>query len=159
MIITAVLAGAFTMITGCDSTAAPAPVATGTASPVRVAGLFALRSRTLGPIVVDGQGYVLYRSDRDSPAPSHSTCVDACTRRWLPAPATPGMRVVGIDRQLVGTLTRPDGTLQLTLAGWPLYGFAGDRMPGDTNGQGADETWSLITPDGGKAGRVPGQAG
>ncbi len=36
----------------------------------------------------------------------------------------------------VGTIDTPDGKKQVTLNGWPLYYFAGDSKPGDTNGQG-----------------------
>jgi predicted lipoprotein with Yx(FWY)xxD motif len=151
----AVLAVLVTALAGCTSGAgAPEPVVTGvpTAVPAKVSGLFALGSSTLGPVVVDGQGYVLYRSDRDSAHPPRSTCTDACLAQWLPVRATAGdLQIAGIDRELVGRLTRSDGTVQLTLAGWPLYGFAGDRMPGDVNGQGTDGVWHVIAPSGAKA--------
>jgi predicted lipoprotein with Yx(FWY)xxD motif len=117
-------------------------------TPAHAAGLFVVESRVLGSIVVDGQGYVLYRFDGDSADPPKSTCVDSCTNDWLPVPAVDGLTVVGIDRQLVGRLTRTDGSAQLTLAGWPLYGYAGDRMPGDANGQLPDNRWSVIAPNG-----------
>ena len=48
-------------------------------------------------------------------------------------------------------LTRPDGTLQVTYAGYPLYKWAGDFNPGDIRGQliGAEGgDWFLITPGG-----------
>lgn len=120
--------------------------------PARTAGLFTVDSSTLGPVVIDGEGYLLYRSDRDSAHPSRSTCLGACARQWPPVPVPTDLRVSGIDRQLVGTYTRPDGTKQLTLAGWPLYGYAGDRMPGDANGQGLQGSWYVIAPGGGRAG-------
>jgi len=58
--------------------------------------------------------------------------------------------VTGIDRSLVGTVTRDDGTEQVTLAGWPLYRNAKDVMPGNTAGQGVDEAWFPVKPDGSK---------
>jgi predicted lipoprotein with Yx(FWY)xxD motif len=117
-----------------------------------VSGLFSVVSATLGPIVIDGQGFVLYRSDLDSAQPPRSACVGSCLTRWIPVVAAGDLRMVGIDRQLVGRLDRPDGTVQVTLAGWPLYGYAGDRMPGDTNGAGYEHAWYVITPNGAKAG-------
>jgi predicted lipoprotein with Yx(FWY)xxD motif len=114
-------------------------------------GLFAVDTKGLGTLVIDGEGFVLYRYDLDTPSPSKSSCLDACAQKWLPVPAQPELRVAGIDRQLVGQLVRPDGTVQLTLAGWPLYGYTGDRMPGETNGEGVGGAWFAISPSGGKA--------
>ncbi|MFD0447742.1 hypothetical protein ACFQ10_43930 [Streptomyces indonesiensis] len=48
----------------------------------------------------------------------------------------------------MGSVTRADGTKQLTLAGWPVYRFAGDNKPGDTKGQGVGGTWNALAPDG-----------
>jgi len=49
---------------------------------------------------------------------------------------------------MVGTITGIDGEPQLTLNGWPLYYFAGDAAPGDTNGQGVGGVWWVLTPAG-----------
>jgi predicted lipoprotein with Yx(FWY)xxD motif len=76
---------------------------------------------------------------------------------WPPAVAssvTPSAQ--GIDPSLVGTIMRPGGVEQLTLAGWPLYRYSPDGGPGQTNGQGVDGLWFAATPQGGKAG-VAGQ--
>jgi predicted lipoprotein with Yx(FWY)xxD motif len=128
-------------------------------TPAHAAGLFVVQSHTLGAIVIDGQGFVLYRFDADSANPPQSRCVDVCMRDWLPVPATPELRVVGIDRQLVGQVARPDGSAQLTLAGWPLYGFAGDRAPGDATGHRHEARWFVITPNGARVGQPAGPAG
>jgi predicted lipoprotein with Yx(FWY)xxD motif len=119
------------------------------------ATLYGISSDTLGWVVIDARGYVLYRSEHDSARPSRSACTGACTVQWLPVPAADPIRVEGIDRQLVGTVLRPDGTRQLTLAGWPLYGYAGDRMPGDANGHAMDGHWFAVTPIGTRAGPTP----
>jgi predicted lipoprotein with Yx(FWY)xxD motif len=34
----------------------------------------------------------------------------------------------------LGTITRDDGTTQVTYNGRPLYHYSGDSAPGDTNG-------------------------
>ncbi|MBV1850391.1 hypothetical protein [Catellatospora tritici] len=146
------------VLAGCDSTSPTAPTAQPSpprASPPHPA-LFGIRSDTLGWIVIDVQGYVLYRYDGDSAAPSRAVCVDECVAGWLPVPATDPVRVEGIDRQLIGSVLRPDGGYQLTLAGWPLYGYRGDRMPGDTFGHGLDGRWFAVTPVGTRAGPSPG---
>jgi predicted lipoprotein with Yx(FWY)xxD motif len=104
----------------------------------------------LGPIVVDTNGFTLYRFDRDTVNPPKSNCSETCARTWVPAKAEGDLVVAGIDRALVGTVTRDDGTEQVTLAGWPLYRNANDAMPGDTIGQGVDKAWFPVKPDGTK---------
>ena len=48
------------------------------------------------------------------------------------------LTVEGVEQEAVGTINRPDGTIQLTLNGWPVYRYSGDPQPGATAGQGID---------------------
>ena len=48
----------------------------------------------------------------------------------------------------VGVVKRPDGKMQVTYAGLPLYLFAGDSKAGDVNGQGLGGLWHAIAPSG-----------
>jgi predicted lipoprotein with Yx(FWY)xxD motif len=57
----------------------------------------------------------------------------------------------GVDKALLGEVTRSDGTKQLTIGGWPMYRYAKDTKAGDTNGQGVGGTWYASAPDGKKA--------
>ncbi|WP_158074114.1 COG4315 family predicted lipoprotein [Micromonospora sp. CB01531] len=126
------------------------------ASTSRAPGLFVVNSQRLGgPIVIDVRGYALYRSDADRASPSRSACVGECTATWLPVMAgeLSRLRVVGMDRGRLGRLVRSDGTEQLTLSGWPLYGYSGDAFPGDANGHGLNG-WYVISPSGERAGRA-----
>jgi predicted lipoprotein with Yx(FWY)xxD motif len=109
----------------------------------------------LNPVVVNGAGFVLYRFDKDTPHPSKSNCDGACAVKWPPVLVSQGSRIFvdGVASKDVGIVTRTDGTRQVTLHGWPLYKFSGDKKPGDTNGQGIGGTWFGITPDGTKAGQ------
>ena len=69
------------------------------------------------------------------------------------------MTLEGVEQRLVGTVTRADGSIQLTLAGSPLYRFAGDTRPGETRGQGVGGTWFAVTPAGARAAQAePTQA-
>jgi predicted lipoprotein with Yx(FWY)xxD motif len=106
--------------------------------------------RGLGRVLVDGRGRTLYLWRADTT--SRSACSGACARTWPPettaASARPG---AGVQPGLVGLVRRGDGTLQLTYAGHPLYRFAGDRAPGQANGQEAEAfgaTWLVVTPRG-----------
>jgi predicted lipoprotein with Yx(FWY)xxD motif len=54
----------------------------------------------------------------------------------------------GVDATLLGTITRDDGSTQVTYNGWPLYYFHEDVAAGDTNGQGVEGVWFLVSPEG-----------
>ena len=45
-----------------------------------------------------------------------------------------------------GTITRDDGTMQVTYNGLPLYRFANDTAAGQTNGEGVAGLWSVAKP-------------
>ncbi|MFB9907208.1 hypothetical protein [Allokutzneria oryzae] len=112
-----------------------------------------LRATTLakmGKAVTDAKGAVLYRFDKDSAKPSKSNCDGDCAQRWPPVLTEGIPSIEGADSQLVGTVTRSDGTKQVTLAGWPLYRFSGDAKPGQWKGQGVGGTWFVVAPDGTK---------
>ncbi|WP_345626221.1 COG4315 family predicted lipoprotein [Rugosimonospora acidiphila] len=142
----AVVAALF--LSGCVESTVPVETPTPAPSYVRVSGLFAVATKIEGDVVIDGRGYVLYRSALDRSSPTRSVCTGSCTDLWLPVPSAPNLRLEGINRELVGTYRRPDGRTQLTLGGWPLYEYAGDRTPGDTGGRGIAGSWWLVRPDG-----------
>ena len=111
-------------------------------------------SADFGPILVDGAGMSLYLFMADTQNSGASTCGDddGCAAEWPPL-LSQGAPVAGedADAALLDTITRDDGTLQVTYNGWPLYYFHEDGAPGDTNGQGLDEfggLWFLVSPTG-----------
>lgn len=106
----------------------------------------------LGTVVTDGKGFVLYRFDTDSANPTRVSCYDTCAALWPAATTTAQGSVTtkGIDKSLVSTVKRNDGTTQITLAGWPLYRYAKDDEPKEPYGQGVDGTWWAVTPSGAK---------
>jgi len=61
-----------------------------------------------------------------------------------------------VDGSLLGTTERGDGEVQITYAGAPLYTWAQDQEPGDVTGQGVQDVWFVVTPDGQA---VTGEAG
>ena len=137
-------AGVF--LTGCDETARTA----GSAPTTKLA---AARTGTLGAVVTDADGHTLYRFDHDDTAPPASRCAGDCALHWPPALVFDRREVTlsGVNRKLVGTVTRADGSIQLTLAGSPLYRFAEDAAAGHIHGHGASGTWFAITPAGARA--------
>jgi predicted lipoprotein with Yx(FWY)xxD motif len=133
---------------------APAgPVVTPTPPPGGVR-LVAAAAPGLGTVVADTEGFTLYRFDGDTASPPAATCVDGCAAAWPPVVVDPegALNLEGVERSAVGMVQRPDGTVQLTLGGWPVYRYSGDASPGTTEGQGVDGRWFAVTPDGAKAG-------
>jgi predicted lipoprotein with Yx(FWY)xxD motif len=77
-----------------------------------------------------------------------SNCVDDCAENWPPLTIGEGNRLAasaGIEGEW-GTIERADGSIQVTYNGMPLYFFAEDVAPGDTNGQGAGDVWFVAAP-------------
>src|SRR5262249_54226135 len=110
-------------------------------------------------ILVDGRGMTLYVWTADTPK-NHSVCsVDpSCAPLWpaLKAPATAGR---GVKRALLGVT---DNGKQGADAGHPLDFFhgggglgAGDKKPGQLNGQGVYQVWFVVTPKGTLIRRIP----
>ena len=150
--------GAAAVAEAAASAQAAAPAAGGAGAPQQSAPsrveLWAVQSGPLGVVVTDGSGLPIYRHDRDGTKPPTSTCTGACTTEWPPVVLSGDKKpeLDGIDPALVGTLQRPDGQRQLTLAGWPLYRHTGDDGGlTATYGNGADGSWFAIRPDGGHA--------
>jgi predicted lipoprotein with Yx(FWY)xxD motif len=107
-------------------------------------------SSTYGVVLFDGHGKALYAFTRDPRG--RSTCSGACAAAWPPdvvrGPLRPG---VGARAGLLGTTRRPDGSMQLTYAGRPLYYYVGDRTPGQILCQNVAEfggRWLVIRPNG-----------
>ncbi|MFJ6749754.1 MULTISPECIES: SCO0930 family lipoprotein [unclassified Streptomyces] len=120
------------------------------------AGKLALRQATeLGPVVTDSKGMTLYRFDKDTAKPPKSNCSGACATTWPPVPSDGATAPAGIAKSDLGSVTRADGTKQLTIAGWPAYRYAKDTKAGDTKGQGVGGTWNALAADGKKATAQP----
>ncbi|MEU3623487.1 hypothetical protein BS329_27610 [Amycolatopsis coloradensis] len=112
----------------------------------------------LGQVLVDKDGFTLYRFDKDSAKPPKSTCDGDCAKAWPPVLADGEVRIEGVDQALVGELTRADGRKQVTVGGWALYRYAKDAKAGETKGQGVGSTWYAANTKGGKAGQAAKEA-
>lgn len=99
----------------------------------------------LGQILVDPEGFTLYIFTADSEG--ESTCYDSCAETWPPVPADTAISPE-LDDSLFSAVPRDDGTEQLAINGMPLYLFTPDENPGDTMGQGVNDVWFVVDPDG-----------
>jgi predicted lipoprotein with Yx(FWY)xxD motif len=91
-----------------------------------------LKTTTIGGTVVltNAKGFTLYSFAPDTP--TTSKCYGGCAAYWPPVTGstTAGSGLPG----KVGTITRTDGSHQLTYNGHPLYTYIGDSAPGQARG-------------------------
>ncbi|HEX3266325.1 MAG TPA: hypothetical protein VHR16_11715 [Candidatus Limnocylindrales bacterium] len=133
------------------STAAAATTAPGTAAaPSTAAGGATVKATAVGAagtILVDGaSGMTLYNFSKDTKDSGTSACTGGCIDTWpaltVAAGGTPtaGDGITGT----LATITRDDGTVQVTYNGLPLYFFKNDKAPGDLNG--VYDNWVTVKP-------------
>ena len=91
-------------------------------------------------ILVSPDGKTLYTFAKDTAGKSN--CNDGCAAAWPPFTVA-NAALAGGDYSIV---TREDGTRQWAYKGMPLYFYAGDAKPGDTNGEGKGGVWSTVKP-------------
>ncbi|MET0325759.1 MAG: hypothetical protein ABW219_11085 [Ilumatobacteraceae bacterium] len=104
-------------------------------------------SSELGDIMVDESGMTLYGFTKD--ANGTPTCQGDCADAWPPLLVDSAELPEGLDPAVFTVVERPDGGFQLKAGKWPLYRFAGDAAPGDTNGQGSGGVWFVVDAAGG----------
>jgi predicted lipoprotein with Yx(FWY)xxD motif len=104
----------------------------------------------MGEVVVDADGFVLYRFDKDTAEPPASNCSGDCAAVWPPVLVDENLKLTGLDAKLVGTIEREDGATQVTLNGWPLYRYIGDKKAGQWKGQAVGGVWFVVAPTGKK---------
>ncbi|TFV78622.1 hypothetical protein E4P40_18535 [Blastococcus sp. CT_GayMR20] len=151
-ILTTVLAAGALLLAGCGSGDEGGDAGAGgeASSPAAAEAELGTADSDLGTIVVDADGMTVYVFDKDTPGSGESTCTGGCLEAWPPVTTDADSPVVdGVDGD-VGTITRDDGTKQVTLDGYPLYYWQGDSAEGDTTGQGVQGVWWVVGPDGSK---------
>lgn len=118
---------------GGGATNAPATAAGPTTAATSGAGLtLAVVTASVGDYVAGKDGKALYIFTPDTG--SASACTGDCATNWPPlvvaaiGDVTAGTGVTGA----LATITRDDGSLQVTLGGQPLYYFKNDTAAGQT---------------------------
>lgn len=126
------------------SSAAGTQAAEQTSSSPSSAVLVKSASNSLGTILVDSQGMTLYHLSGEQNGKFICTST-ACVGVWHPLIASSSGAPSGEVGSL-GTVKRPEGTMQVTYKGEPLYTFTGDQQSGETKGQGIKDvgTWSVV---------------
>jgi predicted lipoprotein with Yx(FWY)xxD motif len=132
-------------------TQAPAVTEATTEATIKVAS-----DPKLGNILVDGSGMTLYIFTKDDP--NKVNCSGKCIDNWPPL-LTQGHPNLGdgVDASMIGSAPLPDGTMIVTYDHRPLYYFIKDKQAGDIVGQGNNDVWYVVAPDGTPVGyQAPG---
>ena len=125
--------------------------ASSTGKPVGHAVVVTTKHEKLGTVLAAGPKRLtvyLFEADKGP----HSSCSGACAAAWPPVIGTPTAAGQTSAAKL-GTITRPDGTKQVTYNGHPLYFFVKDKDDGDTYGEavkGFGAEWYVLSPAGTK---------
>jgi predicted lipoprotein with Yx(FWY)xxD motif len=106
-------------------------------------------NKELGNYLIGSNGWTLYTYAKD--APGVSNCSGECAAQWPPYTVAPGDDALNnIQKEIiegkVGTITRADGSLQVTYNDAPLYFNIHDSAMGDVNGQNAGDAWLIARP-------------
>jgi predicted lipoprotein with Yx(FWY)xxD motif len=108
------------------------------------AGTLKTAQTSLGTVLTSAGGYTLYYYAGDKPGSGTSTCTGSCATAWPPLTGTvlppAGMTLPGP----LGTITRTGGMKQVTIKGYPIYTYTGDRSPGQANGNGVEGEWHVV---------------
>ena len=110
---------------------------------------------SLGKIVLtNNAGHTLYSLSVEKNG--RFICADkSCLALWHPLVVPAATKPIGPAP--LGTVKRPDGRIQVTYKGRPLYAFDEDRKPGEANGEGFKDvgTWHAATPAGASSAPEP----
>jgi predicted lipoprotein with Yx(FWY)xxD motif len=115
----------------------------------RVASVKAAPNGTYGSLLVSAGGMTLYHMTVEKPG--SVKCTGVCAKFWPPLVVSHGAKPTagaGVNGSKLGTIKRPDGRVQVTFAGFPLYLYAADKKPGDVKGQGVEKVWFAVTAAG-----------
>jgi predicted lipoprotein with Yx(FWY)xxD motif len=139
-------------LAGCSSAGSGT---SGGSAPAATGATLATGKTSLGTIVVNSKGDTVYVFDSDTANSGKSTCYDGCASTWPAVTTTSSTPDVKGVTGTVGTITRTDGTTQVTLDGMPLYTYSGDSAAGDVQGQGMGNTWYAVSPSGTQVTKAP----
>jgi len=138
------------LLAGCRTSAAPGSAyASAAASPSGASAsaspaVLTVRKTPAGYVLANATGHTIYWFARDHRGSPRSACTGRCLLVWLPVTGHPvAAKGLTLDAVL-GTITRPDGVVQATYDGYPLYTFASDSAPGQAHGDGAAGAWHVI---------------
>ena len=157
LLITGALLAVTLAVTGCGkgsagssaggaygSPASSMPATSSASSGAVQGGVLKTETTSAGTVLASSRGLTLYYYAEDKRGSGRSVCTGGCASAWPPlsAPvrAPAGVRLPGP----LGMITRPGGVEQVTINGYPIYFYSGDKTPGQDMGNGYEGAWHVI---------------
>ena len=146
----ALFAGGALLVAACGGSAQT--TAQTTAKPASPSGALkiSVKSGAGGTYLTDSSGRSLYLWVADSGG--KSSCSGACAQAWPPLITRGKPKARGGAKQsMLSTSRRANGKRQVLYNGHPVYRYAFDSAPGDTNGEGLNAfgaRWFAVAPSG-----------
>jgi len=150
LVLAACSAGASATPTEAEESAATSESEAAAASESEAAGEsyeITVADTAAGSALAGEDGMTLYTFDNDT-TPGASACNAGCVENWPPFTVDEGEQATageGVTGE-IGTITRDDGSTQVTYNDKPLYYFSGDSAAGDSNGDGVGGIWHIAAP-------------
>jgi predicted lipoprotein with Yx(FWY)xxD motif len=139
--------------TSSEATSAAPSATAPSSSPTPVSGTaITTADSEFGEMLFDQPGQAIYLFDKESSG--RPDCYGECATAWPPVLTTGTPQPMGAVRaELLGTVARDDGSMQVTYAGHPLYYYAhegpGQVLCHDVVDFGG--RWLVVTPEGAAA--------
>jgi predicted lipoprotein with Yx(FWY)xxD motif len=150
VLVAACSSGSSSSSTGAASSTPAGASSSSSGASASDAAVIKTASSSAGTVLTNGSGRAVYLWAKDTG--DMSNCTGACAGAWPPVTTTGTVTASGsANASDLGTITRSDGTKQVTYDGHPLYYFEGDSGPGTAAGQGSDgfgAKWWLVAPTG-----------
>jgi len=112
----------------------------------------AANNSSYGSLLVSSSGMTLYHMTSEKPG--SIKCTGACATLWPPLVLSGNSKPKagsGASASKLAMIKRPDGQIQVTYDGLPLYRYGLDKKPGEVKGQGIEGIWFAVTAAGGLA--------
>lgn len=149
------LAAMALVVAGCGGSMSSSPTTThGVGGSTHASGAALVSTRVIKgrTVLVNNRGFTLYTFAPDQH--KRVTCTGSCAAVWPPLKLKAGQKPTASGAAQAAKLAsdkNPAGGNVVTYAGWPLYTYTADTMPGEAKGQGLNlngGVWHVITPTG-----------
>jgi predicted lipoprotein with Yx(FWY)xxD motif len=107
-------------------------------------GLMQVKVTMAGRVLANPHGRTVYYYRGDRPGSGVSSCTGSCAVAWPPVIAPVRLPAGAKLPGKIGYIVRANGQRQVTVDGYPIYRYAGDKAPGETTGNDVGGEWHVV---------------